>query len=238
MTDPAAVEIIGLAGFDAAFIDMEHSAFDLQLVQEMIRACDLVGITSIVRVPDNNPKTMLRVLEIGAQGIQVPHITGRDDALAVVKAVRYAPLGERGMGGATRARRYGTVPSNEHMATSNSEILAIVMVEDMAAIRELEDIASIEGLDLIAIGPTDLAQSLGISDSKDARLKRTIEEIAGTIKKVGKAKMTFPLNNPTFPLGAAELQKLGVVYTNCNPDDVSRLLNSYRQQVKEIRAQL
>jgi 4-hydroxy-2-oxoheptanedioate aldolase len=234
LTDPAVVEIIGLAGFDAAFIDMEHSAFDFQL----IRACDLVGITSIVRVPDNNPKTILRVLEIGAQGIQVPHIAGKDAALDVVKAVRYAPLGERGMGGATRARRYGTVPSNVHIATSNSEILLIVMVEDMTAVSELEDIASIEGLDLIAIGPSDLAQSLGIFDSKDVRLKETIEEIAETIKRVGKAKMTFPINNPTFPLGAAELQRMGVAYTNCNPDDVSRLLNSYRQQVQDIRDQL
>jgi len=144
LADPTLVEIIGLAGFDAAFIDMEHSAFDFQLVQEMVRACDLVGISSLVRVPDNNPKTILRVLEMGAQGIQIPHIAGRDDALAAVRAVRYAPLGERGMGGSTRATRYGTVPLNEHIVTSNSEIILAVMVEDMEAIRQLEDIASIK----------------------------------------------------------------------------------------------
>lgn len=93
LADPAVVEIIGLAGFDAAFIDMEHSAFDLLLVQEMIRACDLTGITSLVRVPDNNPKTILRVLDMGAQGIQVPHIGGKDGALSAVRAVRYALAG-------------------------------------------------------------------------------------------------------------------------------------------------
>ena len=68
LADPAVVEIIGLAGFDAAFIDMEHAGFDLQTVQEMIRACELVGISSLVRVPDNNPKSILRVLDIGAAG--------------------------------------------------------------------------------------------------------------------------------------------------------------------------
>ena len=73
----------------------------------MLRACDAVGISSLVRVPDNNPKTILRVLDMGAQGVQVPHIGGRYDALEMVKAVRYAPLGERGMGGPTRAARYG-----------------------------------------------------------------------------------------------------------------------------------
>ncbi len=144
LADPALVEIIGLAGFDAAFIDMEHSAFDFKLVEEMARACDVVGISSLARVPDNNPKTILRILDMGVQGIQVPHIKNSDDALAVVRAVRYAPLGERGMGGSTRATRYGAVPLNEHIVTYNSEIILAVMVEDMEAIRQLEDIATIE----------------------------------------------------------------------------------------------
>ncbi len=238
LADPAVVEIIGLAGFDAAFIDMEHTAFDLKLVEEMIRACDLVGITSLVRVPDNNPKTILRILEMGAQGIQVPHIASRDDALAVVKAVRYAPLGERGMGGSTRAARYGSVPLAEHTRTSNAEILLAVMVEDTESIKELADIASIEGLDLIAIGPSDLSQALNVSDKNDPRLKRTIDEIATTLKKVGKAKMTFPLNHAAYPLNAAELQQMGVAYGNCGPADVLRLLRSYQEQIKEVEHQL
>lgn len=236
LAEPALVEIIGLAGFDAAFIDMEHSAFDFKVVQEMARACDLVGITSLVRVPDNNPKTILRILEMGVQGIQVPHIASRDDALAAVETARYAPLGERGMGGSTRAARYGSVPMKEHMATSNSEILLAAMIEDKEAIEQLEEIASVEGLDLIAIGPSDLSQSLGVSDSRDPRLKKTIDEIAATLRKVGKAKMTFPLNIPAFPLNVAELQKMGVAYTNCGPPDVRRLLLSYQQQVQEIQA--
>jgi 2-keto-3-deoxy-L-rhamnonate aldolase RhmA len=238
LTDPAVIEMIGLAGFDAAFIDMEHTAFDLPLVQEMIRACDLVGICSLVRVPDNNAKTILRVLEMGAQGIQVPHIAGRDDALAAVKAVRYAPLGERGMGGSTRATRYGTVAIPEHMKESNSEVLLVAMVEDAKAVRELEGIASLDGLDLVAIGPSDLSQALGVSGSGDPKLRAAIEDIAGMLKRIGKARMTFPLQAPAYPLGVADLQRLGVAYTNCNPADVDRLLRSYQQQVRDIRAQI
>jgi 2-keto-3-deoxy-L-rhamnonate aldolase RhmA len=238
LADPALIEIIGAAGFDAAFIDMEHSAFDLGLVQEMIRACDLVDITSLVRVSDNNPKTILRILDMGAQGIQVPHIGSKEDALEMVKAVRYAPLGERGIGGSTRATRYGAVPLNEHFETSNAEILLAVMVEDIKSVKQLEAIASIDGLDLIAIGTSDLAQSLGISNSSDRRLKSTIDMIAATLKRVGKAKMTLPLNNATFPLNATELQRMGVAYANCGPPDVKRLLRSYQVQIQEIERQL
>ena len=95
-SDPAVVEIIALAGFDGAFIDMEHSGFDLQLVGEMIRVADLTGITSVVRVPDNDAKLILRVLDMGAQGIQVPHVAGVAGAKQAVNAVRYPPVGERG----------------------------------------------------------------------------------------------------------------------------------------------
>ena len=238
LADAAVVEMIGLAGYDAAFIDMEHTAFDLQTVQEMVRACDVTGICSLVRVPDNSPKTILRVLEMGAQGIQVPHIAGKDDALAAVQAVRYAPLGERGMGGPTRATRYGTVPMKEHTKRSNEEIVLVVMVEDLKAIEQLEEIASIDGLDLIAIGPSDLSQALGVSGKDDPKLKTTIETIAAKLKKEGKAKMTFPMNAAAYPLDVAGLVKLGVAYTNCNPTDVDRLMSSYVRQVKEIRADI
>src|SRR3972149_2306852 len=123
MSDPALVEIIGLAGFDAAFIDMEHTGFDLGTIEHMIRAADLVNITSIVRVPDNNPKFILRILDMGAQGIQVPHIANRQDAEAAVRAVRFPPLGERGVAGGSRAARYGTIPLAQHVASSNEEVM-------------------------------------------------------------------------------------------------------------------
>ena len=238
LADPAVVEVIGLAGFDAAFIDMEHTSFDLGMVESMIRACDLTGITSLVRVPDNNPKTILRVLETGAQGIQVPHVAGANDALAAVKAIRYAPMGERGMAGATRAARYGAVSLEEHMATSNAEILLAVMIEDKAALTQLAEIASLPGIDLIAVGPYDLSAALGITDPRDPLLKSTIEGIAATLRRIGKAKMAFPLGIAAYPLSALELQGMGVAYANCNPGDLRRLLLSYTQQVTEIQTEL
>ena len=89
LADPQVVEIIGIAGFDAAFIDMEHTGFDLRTVEEMIRASDLAGVTSMVRVPDNDAKLILRILDMGAEGIIVPHIEGLEGAKRAVDAVRY-----------------------------------------------------------------------------------------------------------------------------------------------------
>ena len=154
------------------------------------------------------------------------------------EAVRHAPLGERGMGRSTRAARYGSISMKEHIETSNAEIVLIVMVEDKKAIDEIADIAAIDGLDLVAIGPSDLSQALGVSGKDEPLLKQTIEDIATTLKRVGKAKMTFPLNHTAYPLNVTELQRLGVAYCNAGPPDFQRLLGSYQEQVKEIKRQL
>ena len=166
-SDPAVVEIIAAAGFDGAFIDMEHSAFDMRTVGEMIRVADLCGITPIVRVPENNPKTILRILDAGAQGIQVPHIEGVEGAKRAIAAVRYPPDGERGGAGSTRAAGYGGVPWTEHMRTSNEEILLIIMTEDKRGLDEIEEIAALDGVDIISLGPTDISTALGMTDPND-----------------------------------------------------------------------
>lgn len=104
IADPQIVEIIGLAGFDAAFIDMEHTSFDLRDVQLMVMAAERVGITPIVRTPGFDPAFILRLLDMGVQGIYLPHVSNAAAARAAVKAVRYAPLGDRGMASLVRDR--------------------------------------------------------------------------------------------------------------------------------------
>lgn len=234
-SDPAVVEIIAIAGFDGAFIDMEHTGFDLQLMGEMIRVADLTGITSIVRVPDNDPKLILRILDMGAQGIQVPHVQGLEGAKQAVNAVRYPPLGERGAAGSTRAAGYGSVPWQEHMRSSNEEILLIAMTEDMKGIGEIEEIAALDGVDLISLGPTDLSAALGITDPKDPRLRQKFEELAGQVNKVGKAKVYIPVYHSALYLTPQELLQIGVSYTSVAPPPPTIVLNSLRDSAKRIR---
>src|SRR6201987_5085360 len=123
IADPQIVEIIGLAGFDAAFIDMEHTSYDLHDVQLAVMAAERVGITPIVRTPGFDPAFILRLLDMGVQGVQVPHVSDAATARAAVNAVRYPPLGERGMAAGRRAAEFRRIPLGEHMGQSNPPIL-------------------------------------------------------------------------------------------------------------------
>ena len=236
--DPAVVEIIASAGFDGAFIDMEHSIFDLQTVGEMIRVADLCGITPVVRVPDENPKTILRLLDMGAQGIQVPHIAGAEGARKAVEAIRYPPLGDRGGAGSSRAAGYGSVPWLEHMKTSNEEILLIVMTEDKRGLAEIADIAAVDGVDLIALGPTDISTALGMTDPADPRLKQTFEELAATVKAVGKAGVYIPANHAACRFTPQDLLKMGVNYSSVAPAPPTIVLNALKASAEKIREEV
>ena len=234
LADPQVVEIIGIAGLDAAFIDMEHTGFDLRTVEEMIRASDLAGVTSMVRVPDNDAKLILRILDMGAEGIIVPHIEGLEGAKRAVDAVRYPPLGDRGGAGGTRAARFGSVPWNEHVQQSNNEIVLSVMTEDDKGINDVEAIAALDGVDLVSIGPTDLSQTLGVTDPADPRLRDKVNEIAEQVKSIGKAKLQIPMGHAALPLTPQDLLDLGVGYTHVAPAPPAILMKQFIDSVGEI----
>ena len=239
IADPQVVEIIGHAGFDAAFIDLEHTSFDLRDVQLMVMAAERVGITPIVRTPGFDPAFVLRLLDMGVQGIQLPHIRDAQAARAAVRAVRYAPLGDRGMAGATRASDYGKLPLAEHMEESNREITLAVMIEDLPALDEIDAIASTAGIDLVAVGPSDLSRALGVSGTADhPALAAAIDRVAEAVKKGGVARLALPMSHPAFPRNAAQLRALGVGYCNCAPAPEVRMLRSMEAQVAEARALL
>src|SRR5215211_649505 len=236
IADPQIVEIIGLAGFDAAFIDMEHTTFDLHDVQDCVMAAERVGITPIVRTPGFDPAFILRLLDLGVQGIQVPHVSGAVGARAAVQAVRYPPLGGRGIAGATRASDFGKVPLSQHMEQSNREITLAVMVEDLPALDEIDEIAATDGLDIVAVGPSDLSRALGVAGQNDhPKLVETIQRVAEAVRRGDVARLALPMNHPTFPRNAAQLRELGVGYSNCAPAPEVRMLSSMTQQVTDIR---
>jgi len=236
IADPQIVEIIGHAGFDAAFIDMEHTSFDLRDIQLMVMAAERVGITPIVRTPGFDPAFILRLLDMGVQGIQVPHISNAAAARAAVKAVRYAPLGDRGMAGASRASDYGKVSLKEHMEQSNREITLAVMIEDLPALDEIDEIAATEGIDIIAIGPSDMSRALGVSGTPDhPKMLATVQRVSEAIRKGGIARLALPMNHAALPRNAKQLRELGVGYCNCAPSPEVRMLKSMQAQVAEAR---
>lgn len=237
MPDPQIVEMIGLAGFDAAFIDMEHTTFDLHDVQAMVMAAERVGVTPIVRTPGFDPAFILRLLDMGVQGVQVPHVSDAATAREAVKAVRYPPQGERGMAAASRAADYGKTRLLDHMAASNREITLACMIEDMAAVEHIDEIAAVEGVDLLAVGPSDLSRSLGVSGHPDhPRLVAAIDRVRAAVRNTNSGvRLAIPLAHAAFPRNAAQLKELGVGYTNCAPTPEVRLLQSLQAQAAEAR---
>lgn len=156
------VEIAGWAGLDFCVIDNEHGWFNDETVGEMIRAAENVGISLIVRVVENNPGLILKVLNAGGDGVIVSHIRTRADAEATVRAARYAPHGFRGQMHSMRREGYGTIDNKEYLAALNREIMVFLTIEDVEGIENLDEIASVPGVDVLLIGRADLAQSMGM----------------------------------------------------------------------------
>jgi len=234
--EPEVVELIGQAGYDGIFIDMEHTGFDLRDIQMMVLAAERFGITPMVRTPGFDPAFILRLLDIGVQGIYVPHVSNAKVAREAVSAVRYTPLGDRGLVGFCRAASYGQLPLPDHIEQSNREVLLTVMVEDVEAVNNIEAIAGTDGVDLIAPAPNDLGASLGVPGQPDhPKLVAAMDTMMVAIRKAGKARLTLPLANPLFPRTAAQCKELGARLILCGTPPQVRLLRSYSQEVAEVR---
>ncbi len=169
IADPQIVEIIGHAGFDAAFIDMEHTSFDLRDVQLMVMAAEASEITPLVRPESNASDAIQRVLDRGAQGVQVPHVNSAAEAQRVVEAARFHPLGKRGLAAATRPAHYGFGLSlDRYVEEANRETLVCIQLEEVEALRHLDEMVQVEGVDVFFLGPSDLSQSMGLPGRREA----------------------------------------------------------------------
>lgn len=153
-------EIMAKAGFEWLVVDMEHSVITLDVAQQLIQVIEGCGVVPLVRVGENNANIIKRAMDAGAYGVIVPMINTKEQAEAAVKAVKYPPLGTRGVGLA-RAQGYGD-KFNEYAATVNAESIVIAQVEHIDAVNNLESILSVEGIDGCIIGPYDLSGSLGV----------------------------------------------------------------------------
>lgn len=236
-TDPTLIEIAGYAGFDFILIDMEHSSLDLQTIESMVRAGDAADITTIVRVPENNPKTILRILETGAQGIIIPHTRNREDVEKAINAIKYRPYGDRGIFSGSRAAQYSAVDFKRHMKESNEEILFMVMIEDDFAVEELKEILSVQGLDGIFIGPADLSRSLNaLGEQNNPKVVKTIESIFDTVRKSEiDMKIGIPGYHSAFYHSTKELVDLGARMITASPADASLLMRAYKNQLNDMR---
>lgn len=185
-------EFLALAGWDFLVMDAEHGTLQPGDVEDLSRACELHGVTPIVRVTNGEASTILRFLDAGAHGIQVPWVGTGEQAEAAVRAAKYQPLGQRGLA-ATRAARFGVPePIGPYTQRANAETLVVVQVETSDGVANVEDLASVEGVDVVFIGPTDLAHSLGhVGNAAHPEVQAAMERVAGAVLEAGKALGIF-----------------------------------------------
>jgi len=181
---PGVAEIMTRSGFDWLTVDLEHSAITIGQAEELIRVIDLAGISPLVRVGENNPVTIKRVMDAGAHGVIVPMVNTRDDAESALRAVRYPPGGTRGVGLA-RAQGYGLdIESYRKWNEANS--IVIVQIEHVRSIENLDTIFATE-VDAFMVGPYDLSASMGIPGQfEQQRFREALEEIRKVALKTSK----------------------------------------------------
>jgi 4-hydroxy-2-oxoheptanedioate aldolase len=193
---PDLIEIVGHLGYDFVFVDGQHCGLNPETARGLIRAADVTGMTSLVRVPKNDPAIILEYLEIGAGGIIVPNIVSRTETEAMVAAMKYPPVGMRGGFGRSRASNYGITQSQvEYFTKANDEVLCIPLVEDQGALTNLPGISTTPGVDILLTGPGDMALSMGIPGGwKDPRVQAAVAQVLTAAKAAARPAMILALD--------------------------------------------
>jgi 4-hydroxy-2-oxoheptanedioate aldolase len=202
-------EFVALGGWDFLVFDAEHGSLQPRDLEDLSRASELHDVTPIVRVTTNDPSTILRFLDAGAHGLQVPWVDSGPAAEATVQSVKYQPRGMRGLA-ATRSAGFGMQrPIGDYVRKSNEETLVVVQVETAAGVDNVEEIAGVDGVDVVFIGPTDLAHSLGhVGDGAHPDVQRAMDHVTNVVTASDKALGIFVAN----PQDALAWQDRGARY--------------------------
>jgi 2-keto-3-deoxy-L-rhamnonate aldolase RhmA len=168
------------AGFDAVYVDLEHTATSLETTAMLCAASIGFGLVPLVRVPSHDHQYMTRVLDAGAQGVIVPHVDTRAEAEHVVAVCRFPPIGRRSISGTNPLTRYRPMPTSEAVQELNEATIVCVMIETPEAVANADAIASVPGLDLLLIGTHDLTAEMGILG--EFRNDRFLDAVADTAK--------------------------------------------------------
>jgi 4-hydroxy-2-oxoheptanedioate aldolase len=156
------------AGFDSVYIDLEHSSVSLEDAGQICMACNALGVTPLVRVPGPDPAFIARVMDSGAMGVILPGIQSADEARAAVSAVKHVPQGERSLAGAAPQLNYQTFPADQVIQALDSTSMVVAMIETQAGLDAVDEIAAVDGVDIVLVGANDLSVALGVAGQMDS----------------------------------------------------------------------
>jgi 4-hydroxy-2-oxoheptanedioate aldolase len=221
------------AGFDSIYVDVEHSTLSLETTGQICIAALEAGIAPFVRVPSTRPEHVSRVLDAGALGVIAPHIRSGGEAREVVSASKYPPLGERSHAGVLPHLHYRSFPVAEVNAAMNDATMVVVQFETADAIERAEEIAAVEGVDMVLIGTNDLLADMGLPGQYEhARVRDAYARTLAACRKHGKHVGVGGL--ATRPALAAEFVKMGARYVSTGTD-LAFLLAESTARAKQVR---
>jgi len=221
-------------GYDALYVDMEHSPYSIETTATICAAALGIGITPLVRVPSHDAHWSSRVLDGGAQGVIVPHVNNRREAEAVVRNCRFPPLGQRSVMGLGPALGYRAMPLGELNDRLNSDTALIVMLETAEGIDNAAAIAALPGIDVLLIGSGDLTTDYGIPGQVDhPRLREAYERVAEACRAHSKVLGVGGIRHNVALQG--ELIRLGARFVIAGTD-VNYVLAGARQDTAALRA--
>ncbi len=204
ITDPDDIDAFGPIDFDAVWLEGEHGAVDASDLGDLTRACDIWGMTSLVRVNRNDQSLIYRTFDRGAQAVIVPHVNTRAEAENVVAGGRFAPIGQRGL--FVSRQGYG-VPG--YLKKANDETALVVLIEDIAAWENLDEILTVDHIDVFFVAPSDFAASMGhIGDWKHPEVQEKVDDALRRIVAAGRRAGTLTTNDDVARFAGMGVQML------------------------------
>ena len=180
-------DIASMAGYDCMWVDNEHTARDYSDIREHIMTGKLNDVDVMVRVPRGSYSDYIKPLELDASGIMVPHIMSAEDARRVVKMTRFHPVGRRPVDGGNTDGGYASIPFADYLRQANEQRFVVLQIEDPEPLEELDEIAAIEGYDMLFFGPGDFSHGIGKPGEWDhPRLVDARRRVVEAARKHGK----------------------------------------------------
>ena len=225
ITHPDDIDAFGPNGFDGVWLEGEHGAVDAAELGNLTRACDIWGMTSVVRINRNDQGLIYRTLDRGAQGIVVPHVDTKEEAQNLVEGGKFAPIGRRGM--YTSRQGFGV---SDYFEVSNDETLLVALIEDIVAVKNLDDILTVDHIDVFFVAPSDLATSMGhIGNLDHPEVQDTIFKSLERIQAAGRTAGAMTSNN-----NVADYVSIGVKFVHTNVGGwLADGASDFKQRVEE-----
>lgn len=184
-------EILAKSGYDVIIPDMEHAPYTLPALVSVLQAVESSGCFTMVRAPWNDMVCIKQILDCGADGVHIPYVNTRQEAEYAVRACKYPPLGIRGVATSQRATGFG-MQKMDYLTRANRDIVVMLAIETPEGVENIDAIASVEGVDGIFVGPTDLSTSMGyLADPGQPEVQAAIRKVEAAAKKHGKFLSTI-----------------------------------------------